>query len=178
MSFNNEQKLLLLLKSGDSSALKGLYALYAEKVYYFSYRYLRNTSDAEEIVQEVFLKVWSHREEIDEKQSFNNYLFTITRNIIFNQHRKKINEAAYLEYLKPLLNEQDSSTEDKIVSDDLDHFLNQEIDKLPPQRKLIFKKSRMEGLTYPQIAAELKISEKTVESQIRLALQTLRKEIS
>jgi len=177
MSLNNEQQLLQLLKTGNASALKGLYSLYAEKVYYFSFRYLRNSADSEEIVQEAFLKIWVHRNEIDESQSFNNYLFTITRNIIFNQYRKKINESAYIEYLKPLINDLDSSTEDTIDSNDLSDFLYQQIDKLPPQRKLIFKKSRVEGLTYPQIAAELNISEKTVESQIRLALQTLRKEM-
>ncbi len=177
MSLNNEQKLLQLLKTGDALALKGLYSLYAEKVYYFSFRYLRNSADSEEIVQEAFLKIWVHRNEIDESQSFNNYLFTITRNIIFNQYRKKINELAYVEYLKPLINDLDSSTEENIISNDLNDFLSRQIDKLPPQRKLIFKKSRVEGLTYPQIATELNISEKTVECQIRLALKTLRKEI-
>lgn len=170
----DERNLLLAIKCDDPDAFKKLYLKYRLKVYYFAYRFLRNKTEAEEVVQEVFIRIWNTRMQLNEGLSFNSYLFTITKNYIFNLNRDKINHQAFLNFLIPFCSETENATEESVISNDLEAHLKQAIDSLPPRRKLIFKKSREEGLTYPQIASELKISEKTVEAQIHLALKWLK----
>ncbi len=172
----DEKSLLLAIKCDDPEAYKKIYTKYRLKVYYFAFRFLRNRTDAEEVVQEVFIKIWNLRKQINETLSFNSYLFTITKNFIFNLNRNKINHQAFINFLIPFCSETENNTEESVISNDLEEHLRNAIDKLPPKRKIIFKKSREEGLTYPQIASELNISEKTVESQIRLALKWLKEQ--
>lgn len=170
----DEKSLLLAIKCDDPDAYKKLFLRYRLKVYYFAFRFLRNKSDAEEVVQEVFIRVWNSRKQINETLSFNSYLFTITKNYIFNLNRDKINHKAFIEFLIPFCSELENTTEETVISKDLEAHLKNAIDTLPTKRRIIFKKSREEGLTYPQIASELNISEKTVESQIRLAIKWLK----
>lgn len=170
----DEKNLLLAIKCDNPEAFKRIYLRYRLKVYYFAYRFLRNKTEAEEVVQEVFIRIWNSRKQINETLSFNSYLFAITKNLIFNLKRDKINHQAFISFILPFCSEVENTTEDSIISNDLEAHLRNAIDKLPPKRKLIFKKSREEGLTYPQIASELKISEKTVESQIHLAIKWLK----
>lgn len=169
-----EKKLLLAIKNDDPNAFKKLFLLYRLKVYYFSYRFLRDKTEAEEVVQEVFIRIWNSRKQLNESLSFNSYLFTITRNYIFNLKRDKLHHQAFIDFMLPFCSETENNTEETIISQDLELHLKQAIENLPPKRKLIYKKSREEGLTYPQIASELNISEKTVEAQIHLALKWLK----
>lgn len=172
----DEKNLLLAIKCDDPDAFKKIYLRYQLKVYYFAYRFFRNKEEAEEVVQEVFIRIWNNRKFLNETLSFNSYLFTIAKNYIFNQKRDKLNHQSFISFLIPFCSETENSTEETVISNDLEKHMQHAIDNLPPQRKLIFKKSREEGLTYPQIASELKISEKTVESQIRLAIKWLREQ--
>ncbi len=162
------------VKEGDSKAFEELYYIYSERLYYFSLRYLKNREDAEGLVQEIFIKVWENRNGLKQGLSFNAYLFTIAKNTIFNQHRKKVNENAYKEYLRNYLDQHHNKTENDIILADMKKRIDKSIESLPPQRKLIFQLSRNEGLSYKEIAAQLNISEKTVEAHMRLALKTLR----
>ena len=170
----DERTLLLAIKCDDPEAFKKIYLRYRLKVYYFALRFLKSKVEAEEVVQEVFIKIWNGRKQINETLSFNSYLFTITKNHIFNLNRDKLNHQAFIDFILPFCNDTENSTEDTVISKDLETHLSTAIEALPPKRKIIFKKSREEGLTYPQIASELNISEKTVESQIRLAIKWLR----
>ena len=85
------KELIQKLKEGNEEAFSSLYKLYWEKVYNFSRLYLVSSDDVAEIVQEVFIKLWETRHLIDEEQSFEGFLFIITRNQIFNYSRKRLN---------------------------------------------------------------------------------------
>lgn len=170
----DEKNLLLAIKCDDPGAFRKIYLRYRLKVYYFAFRFLRNKTEAEEVVQEVFVRIWTSRKQLNETLSFNSYLFTITKNYIFNLNRNKINHQAFIDFILPFCNDSDNVTEEAVISKDLENHLNNAIENLPPKRKLIFRKSREEGMTYPQIASELNISEKTVETQIRLAIKWLK----
>lgn len=172
-----EKSLILAVKNDDPDAFRKLFQRYSAKLYYFAFRFLRNQTESEEVVQEVFVKIWNIRKQLNENLSFNSFLFTIAKNHIFNLRRNKINHEAFLEFLAPFYSEAEEFAEENIITSDLQEHLQHAIDNLPPQRRLIFKKSREEGLTYPQIASLLHISEKTVETQIRLALKTLKNNI-
>ncbi len=168
-----DKALVELLKQGDIQAFEKVFFSFADRLYYFAIRYMRNQHDAEEIVQEVFVKLWENRANLNDQLSFSGYLFTIARNTIFNQNRKKVNEKAYQEYVKVFLENSSSKTEDDLIYSDIKGIVDKVVEELPPQRKLIYKLSREKGLSYREIAEELKLSERTVEAHIRLALKTL-----
>ena len=170
-----DEKIISLLKAGDIEAFEKVFFSFADRLYYFSLRYLRNEQDAEEIVQDVFVKIWENKENLNENLSFSGYLFTIARNTIFNQNRKKVNEQAYQNYVRSFLEHTSSKTEDDLIYSDIKKIVDKVIDELPPQRQLIYKMSREKGLSYREIAQELNLSERTIEAHIRLALKSLTK---
>lgn len=167
------KSILVALRNGDIEAFERVFHCFSDRIYYFALRYIRNQHDAEEIVQEVFLKIWENRNNINEDLSFSGYLFTIARNTIFNQNRKKVNEQAYFEYVKHALSLASNKTEDDLIFSDIQSMVNKVINELPPQRQLVYKMSREKGLSYREIATELSLSERTVEAHIRLALKTI-----
>ena len=168
-----DRRVVELLKQGDAETFEKVFFSFAERIYYFAMRYRRNQHDAEEIVQEVFVKLWENRSNLNDQLSFSGYLFTIARNTIFNQNRKKVNEQAYQEYVKVFLENSTRRTEEDLIYSDIKGIVDKVVEDLPPQRKLIYKMSREKGLSYKEIAEELKLSERTVEAHIRLALKTL-----
>jgi len=111
---------------------------------------------------------------LDPDYSFNAYLFTIAKNIIFNIHRKKVNELAYREYLGYHIDFSNSKTENEVFLNDLQSQIDKCVAKFPDQRKKVFELSRKEGFSHKEISQQLNISEKTIETHIRLGLRTLR----
>jgi RNA polymerase sigma-70 factor (ECF subfamily) len=176
-NLQTEKTALEQLIHGDQQAFAFLYHHYVEKVYYFALGLVRSPESAENITQEVFVKLWETRERIETDNSFNGYLFTIARNIIFNQHRKKINELTYLEYLNRAFSDSEAKTEEDLLLSELQEQIHGCIDQLPPQRKKVFEMSRLQGMTYKEISLSLGIAEKTIATHIRLALQSIRKSI-
>ncbi|MHC1704159.1 MAG: RNA polymerase sigma-70 factor [Tenuifilaceae bacterium] len=174
-SKNIEQKIILQVIEGNQTAFENLYNIYADKLYYFALRFLKTKEDAENLTQDVFVKIWETRDRLDPDFSFNAYLFTIAKNTIFNLHRKRVNELAYREYLGNFFDFSHSKTESDLSLKDLQERIDQSVEKFPTQRKIVYELSRKEGLSHKEIAEQLKISEKTIETHIRLALKTLRK---
>lgn len=175
---HNEDALLISqIQSGNNQAFEKLFQKYHKRLYYFAFRYMSNKEDAEGLVQDVFIKIWENRHKLDTSLSFSSYLFTIGKNTIFNQNRKKVNEQAYLDYIKFFLKNSYYKTENEIIYQDLLKLIEEQVEKLPPQRKRIYLMSRNKGMSYKEIAAELNISAKTIESHIRLALQSIKKTI-
>lgn len=162
------------LKEGDKDAFDKLFAIFGKKLYYFSLKYVNVKEEAEEIVQEVFLKIWEHRDRLDEHLSFNAYVIKIAKNLIFNKAQKKVNEHAYLEYYTAHTTNINTDTESHIIYADLEAHANQEIERLPPKRKQIFLLSRKIGLSNQEISKQLNISKSTVENQINKALKSLK----
>ena len=171
-------QLLEQLKTGNRLAFKRIYNEYAPKVYRFAQRYMTNDNDVEDIVQEVFIRLWKVRMSVNPTLNFDNYLFTIARNLIFNHHRARINEV-YLQdtVLASLENEYDMP-EDEIIAQDLSQYIDKIVEQLPPKQQEVFNMSRRQMLTYKEIAEQLGISEKTVESHIYQALKFIRQAIN
>lgn len=172
----DEKELIVALKKGSKSSFTALYNKYWSRVYNFSRLYLNRREAAEEIVQEVFVKLWEAREFLNENENFKGFLFIITRNLIFNQSRKYLNEDFYKVSVLNAL-EESYSIESEIDAKDLYLRIDLLIKELPPQRQLIFNLSRKEYKSYKEIALQLNISEKTVERQISEAIKFLRKNL-
>lgn len=171
-----EKQLIRLVKEGHKEAFSILYNQYWEKVYAFGRLYLDCKERAEDVVQEVFVKIWESREFLQEEENFKGLLFIITRNLIFNQYRKNVNEDFYKMTVLSAV-EETYSLEEEIEAGDLSAYIDLLIRDLPPKRRLIFDLSRKEHKSYKEIAAMLHISEKTVENQIGEALKYLKRNI-
>lgn len=171
-----ENELILLLKQSSKEAFTTLYKKYWKQVYNFSRLYLTNQSIAEEVVQEVFIKIWESRDFMRAEENFKGLLFIITRNLIFNIHRKNVNEDFYKITVLSAM-ESSYGIEEEIDAKNLSEYIDLLIAELPPRRREIFNLSRKENKSYKEIALLLNISEKTVEKQISEALKSLRKNI-
>ena len=170
-------EILEQFKTGDRLAFELIYRQYADKVYRFASRYIRNNEDPEEVVQDVFIRLWNVRESVNSGLNFDNYLFTITKNLIFNQHRHKINEVYFQTVLLASIEQEHISQENEIIAEDLSRYIDKIIMGMPPKQQEIFNLSRKQLLPYKEIALQLDISEKTVEAHIHKALKTIRQQL-
>lgn len=165
-----------LLKQGNQTVFKCIYDKYWKKVYHFAQLYLTDTFEIEETVQEVFIKLWEHKSMLDENEDLDGLLFIITRNRIFNQARKSLNETAFKNTLEQV-EEKYCEIENQMVAEDLNRYINMLVQQLPPRQKETFILSRKRRLSNKEIAERLSISESGVKRNIHEALKFLRKNL-
>lgn len=174
----DEKETIVQLKDGNHEAFAWIYDTYWSQVYNFCRLYITSIEDSKEVVQQVFVKVWEARALIKENENFKGFLFIITRNIIFNQSKKRFNEDFYkLSVLKAYSEsntEAQYEIEEELAVKQLGNYINLLIDKLPPRQKEVFVLSRQSHLSYKEISIRLNISEKTVEHHIAKAIKFLR----
>lgn len=164
------------LKEGDSFAFEVLFYKYRNKVKGFAIKLVPAQIDPEEIVQEVFVKLWLKKEAVDPEKDFQSYLFSIAKHLVLDHLKSAVNRKLYFvgeHFQQDVL--ADEGNENTFV-EHAEEKLEQLIKEIPERRREIFLLSRFEGLSYKQIAERLNISENTVDSQIRNALNFLRKE--
>lgn len=171
---NIDKHLLINLKNGDEKAFETLFWNYNEHVYHFFHSLLYNKSMAEDLTQNVFLKIWEKRKTIDTDQNFNAYLFTIARNLAYKETVNLLLSEKMTQNIQQHLSDIDSLMEEQIDAESLRKYINNLIEELPPSRREIFRLSRYEHLSHKEIAEQLSISEKTVDTQLGRALRFLR----
>lgn len=169
----NEQQLLAELKRHDENAFRRLFDFYYQDIYGYSISLLKSKELAEENVQEVFLKIWLNRENLDPDKSFKSFLFTIARNQAFNILSKAANDAILKETVFYKSQHSYDEGDYSVREADCKKLKKQAIKRLPPKRKRIFKMSR-KGKTYEEISQELGISVHTVKNQMSKALESMR----
>ena len=172
-----DKELVVHLKKGSINAFNLLFARYERRLYAFAYSIFPSQEDVEEVVQEVFYKVWKNRHLLDEKMSFRSFIFTMSRNYLYNQLSKRVSETAYKHYYAKVTSNQVYDTEEVCNFDELKTTIQEIVNKMPEKRKQVFTMSRFEGLTNPEIAKQLNLSLSTVENHINLALKTLRQKL-
>lgn len=175
---NINHELLIRLKNGDMLAFDQVYERYSHKLFSFVAKILKNEADAEEIVQEVFVKIWESREKLGDYKLLNSYIFTIAYNNSISLIRKRINNTKYIEHLKysSLINSIPSGISE-LEFCELSEQVEKLINNLPERQKQVFLLHRETGLTYPEIAERLGISKNTVENHIAKALKYLRQNL-
>jgi RNA polymerase sigma-70 factor (family 1) len=169
----NEMLLVGELKHHNERAFRKLFDMYYQDIYGYSISLLKSTDYAEENVQDVFLKVWQNREDLDTTKSFRAYLFTIARNQAFNTLNKAANDILLKEEIFKSSAVSYEQGDYIVREDDCKKLKKRAINELPPKRKKIFKMSR-KGKTYEEISEELGISVHTVKNQMGKALESLR----
>ena len=172
----SETDLVLALQDSNLKAFGELFDRYGKRLYHFAVKYLKSSENAEEIVQDVFLKIWINRERLSAEKSFESYLFTITKNGILNTIRKSKSEQAYQNYVK-LHPQKNVLLDEELDFNELEIAYRKVVDKLSPRRKEIFLLSRDRSLSYAEIAQMMNISTKTVENQMTSALSEIRRNL-
>lgn len=168
------RNLLLRISQSDQLAFRILFRAYSNRVYGFALKLTRNAITAEEIVQDIFMKLWINRESVNSIEQFSAYLFTITRNHTFNVLKKVAIEATAKNHLSKELSEAHRDTEEAIQYHESQRILNEAISNLPPQQKLVYSLCHNEGLKYEEVAQRLNISRFTVKTHMQQALRTIK----
>lgn len=170
----NEQVLLDQITIGGQKAFAIVFTHYSKFVYSFAFKLTRSDSLAEEIVQEVFLKIWVHRGDIGNIENFGAYLNRITRNQAYNVLRKISYETLISAELSKQAPTEANDTEKEINFKEAGKTLNRAIENLTPQQKIVYTLCHQEGLKYSEVADRLNISTSTVHSHMKQALHTIR----
>jgi len=172
----DERNLFLQIKQSDKKSFEILFRTYYAPLCHFSRKYINDKDDCEEIVQGFFLRLWDKREELDINASVKNYIFSSIRNRCLNYIK---HEKIKLEYQSDFMKNPDGQidTTNLIMEVNLIERIDQSIAALPARRREIFVMSREHGLKYREIADQLGISIKTVETQMGQALKELREKL-
>jgi RNA polymerase sigma-70 factor (ECF subfamily) len=174
MVHSEEKRLLQLLKKGDKKSFEFIFRFYYEPLLGYATGIVK--AEAEEIIQDIFLKLWQDRTKLTIRRSLSAYLYRSVYNRCMNKIKK---EKISQEYRRHIARQAPA----EINADELLKFkeLNRKffelMDALPERSQTIFKLSRFQGLKYHEIAVKLSISVKTVEANISKALAFFRKNL-
>lgn len=168
----DEKECLNRIALGDQLAFRSLVDEFWRKVYGHALSYAKSSSLAQEITQDIFLKLWQQRLKLPEVQNFRTYLFVLGRNHIISAMRKNLSTVQLP--LENVLLEDVLLPDQQLQWKDAERWLQRAVEALPPARKKVFKMSRYEGKSHDAIAEELGISKNTVKQHIVLALNSLR----
>jgi RNA polymerase sigma-70 factor (ECF subfamily) len=173
-SLPNENDLLARIAEGDEKAFGPIFHHYRRRIYSYAYHLSGSAAQADELVQDVFLKVWLHRDKIPHVLRFDNWLFTIARNQAFDMLKGMAKEASLRRQIARLMDADANLVEDQLLTRENEEQLRRALDQLSPRQKLIFTLSRNQGMKHEEIASHLHISRHTVKTHLVQALKTLR----
>jgi len=174
---DNVSHIIVQVRKGNKLAFSQLFRMYYPRIYSFIFQLLRDKTLAEEITQDVFLRLWINREKLDPDLSFGSYLFTIAKNIVLNFYKKRDVEQRYIEQTVRSFDTESIDPEEDFYYKDLLSIIDKAVNEMPPQQRKVFRLSREEGLLNAEIAEKLGISKRTVEKHISTSLNSLRKVI-
>jgi len=176
MERSEEKRLLLALKKGDMKQFEFMFRFYYEPLVGYALGIVKVEAEAEEIVQELFLKIWRDRKKLKIRHSLAAYLYKSVYNQCMSRLKK---EKLSREYQKYALNRTvaEINTDEILKYEELNRKFFELMDALPERRQLIFKLNRFQGLKYREIAERLSISIKTVEANMSKALQYFRENL-
>lgn len=172
-----EKDLIVRLKDGDQTAFELLFHFYYSGLVLFSTQFTTDRNEAEEIVQDFFVKFWQRHAQISLTESLKSYFFLSVKNSSLNFLKHKKVEETYIRKMTEMADRHLAYDPDLYVDSELQEKVKQAIDLLPEKCREVFVMSRLRGMRNDDIAAELNISKRTVETQISKALKVLRVEL-
>ena len=170
----DEKELLLLLLNGNQQAFEKIYKLYSARLYGNLLKLVKSEAEAQEILQDVFLKIWDNRQSINIEKSFRSYLFKIAENKVYDFFRRAARDKKREGSLILLATNEYLPVEDLLQSDERSVILQKAIDSLPPQRQQVFRLCKLEGKSYKQVSELLGISVSTISDHIVKATKSIR----
>jgi len=174
----SEPELSQRLFEGDEAAFREVFNRFHKKVYQFSFSFLKNKEQSEEIVQDTFLNFWLYRKKLNIEYPIAPLLFTIARRTLIDTWRKTVASNSFKKQIIHSLQSSSNDTEEEVLARDLECFAKEALQQLNEHQQQIFKLSRYEGLSYEEIAERLHISTHTVKYHLVGALKIMRTHFS
>jgi len=176
---SDDRMLLAQMRAGEGDAFAALFSRYYDALCAFATGYTASRAEAEEVVEDVFVRLWELREQLEVRESFKSYLYTATRNRALNRVRDERAEGRRLDEARfdsvPLgMGQPTPSLDEEVEAGEFARAVARAVEQLPPRARQVFLLHRQHGLTYAEIAAALEISPKTVENLLGRALKHLR----
>ena len=174
LGIGETEEIIRRLKTDDKSAVDELFNWYYNRLFHFSKSILKIENGIDDILQEVFVKVWLNRLKISNAETFNAYIFTITKNEVLNLIRANLKEKSLREeiYLRSVAEEY--QTQNPLEFEEIKSAIDKIVATLPEKRQMVFKLSRTDVLPNKEIAHQLGISEKTVEDHITHSIRHIK----
>jgi RNA polymerase sigma-19 factor, ECF subfamily len=171
-----EEKILFAaIARGDQGAFAQLFKRYDKRIHFFALRMIKDDTLAEEITQEIFIKLWEKRSTLPEIDNPEAYILTIAANHTLNYIKKYLSAQKTLDRLAEMMREKfEADADELLLLHDSEAAVNQAIQKLPERQKQVYLLSREEGLDYEEIAKILHISRHTVRNHLVEALRSIR----
>lgn len=165
------------IQAGKIKAFEILFKAFYPRVKSFALGMIKNPYEAEEIAQNVFLKVWTNREKLKSTYSLSSYIFTIVHNEVYDFFREKHYQLGYQQNIRSNIPNLQYEIDSEYNIKEIKAIVNRTLEEMPPQRRTIFKMSREQFLSNEEIAQALGLSKRTVEKHIGLALATIKKNL-
>lgn len=170
----NPTLLLRQLQLGSEQAFSKIYDLYSKPLYYNILRLIKDENIAQEILQELFLKLWLNRERIDPEKKWLSYLYEMAHRLVIDQFRKAAKDQRIINHLILITVDHVINVEDQFINRENHELLSKAIENLPAQRKQVFKLCKIEGKSYQEAAELLGLSPITIRNQIVAANKSLK----
>lgn len=171
---HNDLYLFEKVKSGDQKSFDLLFQKYYNSMCNYAFLYLQDEAQTQELVADVYLKVWNNRQSIEIKTNLKSYFFRSTLNAVISYLRKAKLKTIPLTHNNEVIEKFEPSPETLLINRETCNAFKEMIDDLPKQAGLVFRLHKVDGLTYKQIAEVLELSLKTVENHMGRALKTMR----
>ncbi|WP_291594100.1 RNA polymerase sigma-70 factor [Bacteroides sp.] len=177
MEFFDEKKILKAISKGDEKAFEAFFLHYYPRVKGFIYGLLQSQEESEDISQDVFLMLWKERSSLDKIHNIKSYLFHISKNAVYRNIERTLLFKNYedKQRAKKHVLPENTEIDDDIQLKELELLVAMVVEKMPPQRKKIYKMSRELGMSNDDIAQNLDINKRTVENHLTQALADIRK---
>lgn len=162
----DERTLLSMVAKGDRCAFEQLYSSHLDSLYRYIFVFTKSKEETEDILQEIFIKIWAIREKLPEINSLKDYLFRFAKNKLLDNIRHLQVSQRFLSEIRETKNISENTTGDQYTYKEYYRLVQQAIEELPPKRKLIFRLNIEKGLSQDEIAKQLNISKSVVQKQI------------
>lgn len=178
-NFQTEKELLTQVSEGDEKAFRNLFESYYEKLYQYIFGFIKSKQVSEELVMDVFLKIWLGRDIIPQIHSFNAFLFRVAHNKSIDFLRSVSRDPKFQDLLWENIQLVNNTTADSsILVQEYQNKLREAVSLLPPQRKKVYQLSREQDMTHDQIAVQLNLSRNTINNHIVEAQRFIRTYLS
>ncbi|GAB3989443.1 RNA polymerase sigma-70 factor [Spirosoma daeguense] len=171
-----DTQLISALEGGDRDAFAEIYSRYWSLLYRLAYQKLRSRETAEELVQDLFVSIWTKRNQTTIRE-LRPYLLTALRFSIINHIESLRVHERFVTYYESFLSQTDTEPADELALQDLTDAVERSLQTLPEKSQQVFRMSRFEYLTIPEIAQHLGLSEKAVEYHLTRALRVVRENL-
>jgi len=174
-STHTDQELFCMVAQADEAAFSEIFRRYDKRIYPFVLKMIKTNAVAEELTQEIFIKLWFNRQKLNVVNNPSSYLFTIAANHTLDHIRQKLNERKMLNSLSDILtNNSSNNAEESMLFRDCEALVQQAVLGLPAQQKKVYTLSRQQGLINEEIARQLNLSPNTVRNHLSEALRSIR----